>query len=156
MAAHHPDFSKLAARIAIDNLHKNTSSDFAEVIEKLYRYTDAQGRAAPLVHADVYAFVVKYKDEINKALVYDRDFDYDYFAFKTLERYACIYSIIFYLFIYICLFIFIYIYLFNYIVVLFVCLFYKGAFSGFLLSLFFNYYFLLFFFCLFFNIFLLV
>ncbi|CDI76984.1 ribonucleoside-diphosphate reductase, large subunit, putative [Eimeria acervulina] len=86
MAAHHPDFSKLAARIAIDNLHKNTSSDFAEVIDKLYRYTDAQGRAAPLVHADVYAFVVKYKDEINKALVYDRDFDYDYFAFKTLER----------------------------------------------------------------------
>lgn len=86
MAATHPDFSKLAARIAIDNLHKNTSSDFAEVVEKLHSYVDAQGREAPLIHDDVYKFVMENRAVLNAAIKYHRDFDYDYFAFKTLER----------------------------------------------------------------------
>lgn len=86
MAATHPDFSKLAARIAIDNLHKNTSSDFAEVVEKLYSYVDVQGRPAPLIHEDVYKFVMENRGVLNAAIKYRRDFDYDYFAFKTLER----------------------------------------------------------------------
>ncbi|CDJ44116.1 ribonucleoside-diphosphate reductase, large subunit, putative [Eimeria tenella] len=86
MAAHHPDFSKLAARIAIDNLHKNTSADFGEVIERLYSYVDLQGRSAPLIHEEVYAFVMQHRETLNAAIQYQRDFDYDYFAFKTLER----------------------------------------------------------------------
>ncbi|KAL8427708.1 hypothetical protein ACSSS7_007582 [Eimeria intestinalis] len=86
MAASHPDFSKLAARIAIDNLHKNTSSDFAEVVEKLHSYVDAHGRDAPLIHDDVYKFVMENRTTLNAAINYQRDFDYDYFAFKTLER----------------------------------------------------------------------
>ncbi|KAL8439857.1 hypothetical protein Efla_004383 [Eimeria flavescens] len=86
MAATHPDFSKLAARIAIDNLHKNTSSDFAEVVDKLHSYVDAHGREAPLIHDDVYNFVMENRGTLNAAIKYQRDFDYDYFAFKTLER----------------------------------------------------------------------
>ncbi|XP_022587945.2 ribonucleoside-diphosphate reductase large subunit [Cyclospora cayetanensis] len=86
MAATHPDFSKLAARIAIDNLHKNTSADFAEVVEQLHSYMDNQGREAPLIHKDVYEFVMQNRASLNAAIKYHRDFDYDYFAFKTLER----------------------------------------------------------------------
>lgn len=86
MAATHPDFSKLAARIAIDNLHKNTSSDFAEVVERLHSFVDDHGRKAPLIHDDVYKFVMENRSTLNATLKYQRDFDYDYFAFKTLER----------------------------------------------------------------------
>lgn len=86
MAATHPDFSKLAARISIDNLHKNTSSDYFDVVKTLYDYTDAQGRPASLVSYELYDFIINNKDIINEEIAYDRDFEYDYFAFKTLER----------------------------------------------------------------------
>ena len=87
MATTHPDFSKLAARIAVSNLHKNTEPEFAHVIHKLHYYVDNNGRAAPLIARDVFEFIQKNSKELNSAIDYNRDFDFDYFAFKTLERY---------------------------------------------------------------------
>ncbi|PHJ16614.1 ribonucleoside-diphosphate reductase large chain, partial [Cystoisospora suis] len=86
MAASHPDFSKLAARIAIDNLHKNTSGDFVCVMRQLNSYIDKWGRDAKLVSDEVFEFVEAHARELNAAIDYSRDFDYDYFGFKTLER----------------------------------------------------------------------
>ncbi|OXB70752.1 UNVERIFIED_CONTAM: hypothetical protein H355_008883 [Colinus virginianus] len=86
MAATHPDFSKLAARIAVDNLHKNTTDNFFHAIEQLFTYKDKLGRDARLVSSEVYEFVKANQSALNAAVDYSRDFDYDYFGFKTLER----------------------------------------------------------------------
>ncbi|KOB89120.1 ribonucleoside-diphosphate reductase [Plasmodium falciparum Dd2] len=86
MATTHPDFSILAARITTDNLHKNTSDDVAEVAEALYTYKDVRGRPASLISKEVYDFILLHKDRLNKEIDYTRDFNYDYFGFKTLER----------------------------------------------------------------------
>ncbi len=83
----HPDYAILAARIAVSNLHKNTKKSFSAVIEDLYRYVDPKnGKPAPLVAEDVYDIVMKNAEILDSAVIYDRDFDYDYFGFKTLER----------------------------------------------------------------------
>ncbi|GAB9474251.1 Ribonucleoside-diphosphate reductase, alpha subunit [Globisporangium polare] len=83
----HPDFSKLAARIAVSNLHKNTNKLFSDNIELFYRNRhEKNGSAAPLIADDVYEIIMKNKDEFNSAIIHDRDFEYDYFGFKTLER----------------------------------------------------------------------
>ncbi|CDW78567.1 ribonucleoside-diphosphate reductase [Stylonychia lemnae] len=82
----HPDYSKLAARIAISNLHKKTSSDFLEVSARLKNFKDKFGREAALLADDVYDIILRNKDEIQSRLVYDRDYNYDYFGFRTLER----------------------------------------------------------------------
>ncbi|KAL4172080.1 ribonucleotide-diphosphate reductase subunit rnr1 [Phytophthora ramorum] len=83
----HPDFSKLAARIAVSNLHKNTNKVFSDNIEVFHKNThEKTGAAAPLIADDVYALVMEHKDELNSAIIHDRDFEYDYFGFKTLER----------------------------------------------------------------------
>ena len=84
-STHHPDFSKLAARIVISNLHKNTEKSFSKVMEHLYFHED-DGVEAPLIAKDVYEIVMTHSEEINAALVYDRDFSYDYFGFKTLHK----------------------------------------------------------------------
>lgn len=86
MAPQHPDYAKLAARISIDNLHKSTEEDFALVVERLHKYQDKQGRIASMISQDVYEFVIKYKDLLNQEIDYTRDYEYDYFGFKTLER----------------------------------------------------------------------
>lgn len=86
MATTHPDFSVLAARITTDNLHKNTSDDIGEVAELLYKYKDIRNRPASLISKEVYDFIMKHKDRLNKEIDYTRDFNYDYFGFKTLER----------------------------------------------------------------------
>ncbi|KAF7459368.1 putative ribonucleoside-diphosphate reductase, large subunit [Cryptosporidium felis] len=86
MAATHNDFSKLAARISTSNLHKNTSSDIGEVASQLYNFKDIQGNPAPLLSKDVYEFIMENRDQINSAIDFSKDFEYDYFAFKTLER----------------------------------------------------------------------
>ncbi len=86
MAAMHPDFSKLAARISVSNLHKNTITDFSEVCSVLLNYYDEQGRPAALISKDVHDFVQENKDKLNAAIDYNRDFEYDFFGFKTLER----------------------------------------------------------------------
>lgn len=85
MSTHHPDFSKLAARISVSNLHKNTDKSFSKIIDKLLNHTHL-GEPAPLIAEDVHEIIMNNADEINAALVYDRDFNYDYFGFKTLEH----------------------------------------------------------------------
>ncbi len=87
MATVHPDYANLAARIAISNLQKNTYKSFSETMKVLYNYIDPKtGEKAGLISDETYAVVKKYKDELNSAIIYDRDFNYDYFGFKTLER----------------------------------------------------------------------
>jgi len=86
MSQRHHDFSTLAARIAVSNLHKSTSDSFAETIRALHQYTDKQGRAASLISDDVASFVYAHASELDGAIDYQRDYDYDYFGFKTLEK----------------------------------------------------------------------
>ena len=86
MSQLHPDFSTLAARIAVSNLHKNTSSDFIEVVRILHGVTDKAGRLAPLVSDELLDIVSKHGEKINGAIDYERDYQFDYFGFKTLER----------------------------------------------------------------------
>lgn len=83
----HPDYGLLAARVAVSNLHKNTSKNFYQVIKDLYTYVEPKTKkAAPLIADDVFKFIEANADELNSAIVYDRDYKYDYFGFKTLER----------------------------------------------------------------------
>lgn len=82
----HPHYSILAARIVVDNLHKETKSRFSETIYDLYHYVDKTGRNASLISQDVYEIVMKNSEAIEKVINYERDFNYDFFGFKTLER----------------------------------------------------------------------
>ena len=87
MAVQHPDYAKLAARITVSNLHKNTKKVFSEVMKDLYEYVNPKtGKTAPLLADDVYEIIKNNKDKFDSAIIYDRDFSYDYFGFKTLER----------------------------------------------------------------------
>jgi len=87
MTTRHPDYAILAARIAVSNLHRVTSKSFSETIEKLYNYVDKRtGERASMIADDVYEVVMKHADELNSNIIYDRDFNYDYFGFKTLEK----------------------------------------------------------------------
>ncbi|CAE7335634.1 RNR1 [Symbiodinium sp. CCMP2592] len=86
MSQKHPDFSILAARIAVSNLHKCTSDSFAETCRALHEYRDKQGRQASLISEEVAKFVREKAGELDEAIVYKRDYDYDYFGFKTLEK----------------------------------------------------------------------
>ena len=86
-ATHHPDYSTLAARISVSNLHKQTSKCFSDTIQILHDNIHPKtGKKSPLVSDEVYAIVMEHKDRLNSALIYDRDFNYDYFGFKTLSR----------------------------------------------------------------------
>lgn len=83
----HPDFAKLAARIAISNLHKVTSKSFSSTMKRLYTYTDPKtGENASLISKEVYGIIKKNAAQLDSSIIYDRDFNYDYFGFKTLER----------------------------------------------------------------------
>jgi len=86
MSQRHHDFSTLAARIAVSNLHKNTSDSFAETIRAMHQHRDKQGRAASLISDEVASFVEAHASELDAAIHYQRDYDYDYFGFKTLEK----------------------------------------------------------------------
>uniref|UniRef100_A0A0E0PU14 Ribonucleoside-diphosphate reductase n=1 Tax=Oryza rufipogon TaxID=4529 RepID=A0A0E0PU14_ORYRU len=78
---------KLAARIAVSNLHKNTKKSFSETIKDMYgHFNERSGLNAPLVAHDVYEVIMKNASRLDSEIIYDRDFDYDYFGFKTLER----------------------------------------------------------------------
>lgn len=85
MVTLHPDYSVLAARIAVSNLHKQTEKKFSTLAVRLNNYVHA-GRASPLVSDAVVAVVQKHGPRIDSAILHDRDFEYDYFGFKTLER----------------------------------------------------------------------
>lgn len=87
MTVQHPDYAKLAARIAISNLHKTTSKSFSNTMKRLYTYVDPKtGENAPLVSKETYGVVKKNAAVLDSTIIYDRDFSYDYFGFKTLER----------------------------------------------------------------------
>lgn len=86
-ASQHPDFSKLAARVSISNLHKNTSEKFSENIITLAQCVHPKtGLPAPLINKEVAAIVAKHADLLDNAIVHSRDFEFDYFGYKTLER----------------------------------------------------------------------
>jgi ribonucleoside-diphosphate reductase alpha chain len=83
----HPDYALLASRIAVSNLHKNTNKSFSKTMEALHQYIDPKtGKKAPLLADDVYEIIAKNAQELDSTIIYDRDFGYDYFGFKTLER----------------------------------------------------------------------
>ncbi|MTG96891.1 MULTISPECIES: ribonucleoside-diphosphate reductase subunit alpha [Myroides] len=87
MTVSHPDYALLAARIAVSNLHKNTKKVFSEVVDDLYTYVNPRTNLeAPLIADDVYAVIKANADRLDSAIIYQRDFNYDYFGFKTLER----------------------------------------------------------------------
>ena len=87
MTVTHPDYAILAARIAVSNLHKQTKKQFSSVVSDLYHYVNPKnGKLAPMISEQTYDTVMRHADELNSAIVYDRDFNYQYFGFKTLER----------------------------------------------------------------------
>ena len=87
MTTAHPDYARLAARISVSNLHKNTKKSFSEVMEDLYTYVNPRnGKKAPLLADDVYKVIMDNKEKLDSTIIYNRDFGYDYFGFKTLER----------------------------------------------------------------------
>jgi len=87
MVTVHPDYGLLAARLEVSNLHKNTKKTFSDVVEDLYRYINPRSNeAGPLISDRVYELVQKNESKLNAAIVYDRDFGYDYFGIKTLTK----------------------------------------------------------------------
>eukprot|EP00747_Dinoflagellata_sp_TGD_P138018 gnl/TRDRNA2_/TRDRNA2_175747_c3_seq21.p1 gnl/TRDRNA2_/TRDRNA2_175747_c3~~gnl/TRDRNA2_/TRDRNA2_175747_c3_seq21.p1 ORF type:complete len:217 (-),score=39.59 gnl/TRDRNA2_/TRDRNA2_175747_c3_seq21:64-714(-) len=86
MSQKHHDFSTLAARIAVSNLHKSTSDSFSETVRVMHEYRDKQGRPASLIADDVADFVKENAQALDDAIAYKRDYEYDYFGFKTLEK----------------------------------------------------------------------
>jgi ribonucleoside-diphosphate reductase alpha chain len=87
LTTRHPDFALLASRIAISNLHKNTKKSFSETMKDLYEYIDPKtGKKAPLVSEEAMEVINTHADLLDSTIIYDRDFGYDYFGFKTLEK----------------------------------------------------------------------
>lgn len=87
LATKHPDYSILAARLAITNLHKETKKSFSETVTDLYKYIDPKtGKHSPIVSEDFHNIVKRHADEIDSAIVHSRDHNFDYFGFKTLEK----------------------------------------------------------------------
>ena len=83
----HPDYALLASRISVSNLHKNTKKTFSETMEDLYHYIDPKtNQNASLLAEDVFNIIQENRDFLDSSIIYDRDFRYDYFGFKTLER----------------------------------------------------------------------
>ena len=87
LATKHPDYAILASRIAVSNLHKNTIKSFSATMKKMYLYVDkSNGKAAPLIADDVWEIIQEHAEVLDSTIIYDRDFGFDYFGFKTLEK----------------------------------------------------------------------
>ncbi len=87
MTTTHPDYARLAARISVSNLHKNTKKSFSEVMTDLYEYVNPRtGKKAPLLSDEVHEVIKNNAEELDSTIIYNRDFGYDYFGFKTIER----------------------------------------------------------------------
>ncbi len=87
MTTKHPDYALLAARIAISNLHKLTSQSFSNTMKRLYTYVNPKtDENAPLISKEVWKVIRENAARLDEAIDYSRDFNYDYFGFKTLER----------------------------------------------------------------------
>ena len=87
MTIAHPDYAQLAARIAISNLHKNTNKSFSETMNEMFHYVNPRtNQQAPLLSEEVHKVIMDNAEFLNSHIIYNRDFNYDYFGFKTLER----------------------------------------------------------------------
>ncbi|MFH6945886.1 ribonucleoside-diphosphate reductase subunit alpha [Flavobacterium sp. FlaQc-50] len=87
MTITHPDYAQLAARIAVSNLHSNTTKSFSETMSDMYHYVNPRtGKEAPLLADDVFEVIKNNSQVLDSTIIYNRDFNYDYFGFKTLER----------------------------------------------------------------------
>ncbi|KQB37951.1 Ribonucleoside-diphosphate reductase [Flavobacterium daejeonense] len=87
MTIAHPDYALLAARIAISNLHSNTKKSFSETMTEMYHYVNPRnGQKAPLISDEVFKVIQENSEFLDSHIIYNRDFNYDYFGFKTLER----------------------------------------------------------------------
>ena len=87
MTTTHPDYAQLAARISVSNLHKNTKKSFVETMTDLYTYVNPRtAKKAPLLADNVYKIIKDNEELLDSTIIYNRDFGYDYFGFKTLER----------------------------------------------------------------------
>uniref|UniRef100_A0A7S0RKH5 Ribonucleoside-diphosphate reductase n=1 Tax=Pyramimonas obovata TaxID=1411642 RepID=A0A7S0RKH5_9CHLO len=87
MTSMHPDYALLAARIAVSNLHKNTLKSFSQTVQLMYEHVNPRNdKKSPLVSEEAYQIIMKNAARLDSEIVYDRDFEYDYFGFKTLER----------------------------------------------------------------------
>tara|TARA_B100000925_G_scaffold23868_4_gene16236 strand:+ start:2564 stop:5011 length:2448 start_codon:yes stop_codon:yes gene_type:complete len=87
MTTTHPDYAQLAARISVSNLHKNTKKSFVETMTDLYTYINPRtAKKAPLLADNVYKIIKDNEELLDSTIIYNRDFGYDYFGFKTLER----------------------------------------------------------------------
>ncbi|PWN49742.1 putative RNR1-ribonucleoside-diphosphate reductase large subunit [Violaceomyces palustris] len=83
----HPDYAILAARIAISNLHKETKKSFSSTVKDLYEYVNPKnGRLSPMISKETYEAIMENKEKLDSAIIYERDFHYNFFGFKTLER----------------------------------------------------------------------
>ncbi len=87
MTVTHPDYAQLAARIAVSNLHKNTKKSFSETMHDMYHYVNPRtGQESPLLSDEAYKVIMDNAEILDSTIIYNRDFNYDYFGFKTLER----------------------------------------------------------------------
>ena len=87
MVTTHSDYAKLAGRLAVSNLHKTTPKKFSQCIKELHSFIEPRtGKESSLISDEVYQFVIQNKESLDGAVVQERDFDFDYFGFKTLER----------------------------------------------------------------------
>lgn len=87
MTTTHPDYARLAARVSVSNLHKNTKKSFSETMTDLYKYVNPRtGKKAPLLSDEVHKIIMDNAEKLDSTIIYNRDFGYDYFGFKTLER----------------------------------------------------------------------
>jgi ribonucleoside-diphosphate reductase alpha chain len=83
----HPDYALLASRIAVSNLHKNTTKSFSQTMQLLYEFTDSKnGKSLPLIAEDVWQIINEHAELLDSTIIYDRDYGFDYFGFKTLEK----------------------------------------------------------------------
>jgi ribonucleoside-diphosphate reductase alpha chain len=83
----HPDYALLASRIAVSNLHKNTTKSFSDTMKLLYECTDSKtGKYVPLLADDIWAIIRDNAEQLDSTIIYDRDYGFDYFGFKTLEK----------------------------------------------------------------------
>ena len=87
MTTKHPDYARLAARIAVSNLHKKTEKSFSETMKMLHNYVNPKTQEkAPLISDQAWEVIEANAELLDSTIIYDRDFEYDYFGFKTLER----------------------------------------------------------------------
>src|ERR1051325_4575084 len=83
----HPDYALLASRIAVSNLHKNTKKSFSQAMRDLYNYHNPKtNERSPMIADDVMEIIEKNADFLDSPIIYDRDYHFDYFGFKTLEK----------------------------------------------------------------------